>query len=111
MTNVVDIDVDRLYRYIGEHIKRRRTEAGLTQAQLAAQSGVLRTSIANVETARQKVPLDVLYRLCISLEIETRAILPPNEQASAQPIELNVNGVIREVPPKAAKLLERLLKE
>jgi len=111
MTNTVDIDEDRLYRYIGEQIKRHRTEAGLTQAQLAARSGVLRTSIANVETTRQKVPLDLLYRLCISLEIETRAILPLNEQAFAHPVELDVNGVIKEVPPKAARLLERLLKD
>jgi len=112
MTNAANIDEDRLYRYIGERIKRRRIEAGLTQAQLAERSSVLRTSIASIETARQKAPLHVLYRLCVGLEIDTRTILPPNSQLTDQQfVGVDVGGVIRNVPPKAAKVLERLLKE
>jgi len=110
MSNPIAIDEDRLYRSIGAQIKRKRVDAGWTQAQLAERAGVLRTTIANVETARQRAPLHVFYRLCSALEIETRAILPSNEQAAALPVEIDVDGVISEVPPKAAKLLERLLR-
>lgn len=112
MIDTVEIHQDRLYRFIGERLKRVRIEAGLTQAQLADRAGVLRSSIANAETARQKTPLHVLYRLCIGLEIETRSILPSNEHVTEpQPIEMDVEGVITEVPPKAAKVLEQLLRE
>ncbi len=101
-----------LYHLIGENVKRQRVKVDITQAQLADAVGVLRTSIANIEAGRQKLPLHLLYKLCIVLGVEVVDILPRN-MAISQPTttSINIDGVAKEVSPKTAEFLRQLLEE
>ena len=99
-----------LYNLIGEGVKQQRIRVGMTQVQLADAVGVLRTSIANIEAGRQKLPLHLLYKLCMELGVEVADILPNNTVVS-QPTTINTDGAPTEVPPKAAEFLKQLLGE
>lgn len=112
MSQVTEIDDEFLYRHVGEFVRRRRIAAGLTQAELAERAKVLRTSIANIEAGRQKAPLHVLYKLCVSLGVEARWMLPTNAEVTRmETVAMPLDGVVKQVPPKTAELLERLLRE
>ncbi|WP_167043145.1 XRE family transcriptional regulator [Salinibacterium sp. ZJ454] len=50
-------------RQVGEALRRRRLEAGLTQRQLAAQSGVPQPNIADYENGRRNPAAETLERL------------------------------------------------
>ena len=67
---------ERLYPLLGERLRRLRTRDRMTQAELAAQVGLERTSITNIEKGTQKVPLHVLYSLCQVFRIPLFELLP-----------------------------------
>ena len=69
-----------LYRRIGGAIKATRQARGLTQAQIADAVGVLRTSVANIEAGRQRLPIDLLYDIADALRCDPRELLPPTEE-------------------------------
>jgi transcriptional regulator with XRE-family HTH domain len=70
------IDEDRLYQYIGERLRDRRLELGLTQQDLARLVDLNRTSITGIERGTHKTPLHVLYLLLQQLKLEPEAVLP-----------------------------------
>lgn len=106
----MDVNETVLYNLIGESIKRQRVKVDLTQTQLAETVGVLRTSIANIEAGRQRLPLHLLYRLCMELGVEVADILPSNAVIS-QPTSVPTEGTPKEMPPKTAEFLKQLLEE
>jgi transcriptional regulator with XRE-family HTH domain len=102
-----DIDEAKLFALIGERIKQRRIDLGQTQAWLAKRVGMLRTSITNIETGRQKAPLHVIYALCNALEIDPLDILPrPSEvrRLDDEDVVIDARRVAR-IPRKAAEFL------
>jgi DNA-binding XRE family transcriptional regulator len=106
----VEVNETVLYRGIGNKLRQRRDDLKVTQGQLATEAGVKRTSITNIEAGRQKVPLQLLYKLCAALEIEVVDVLPTNSeitQPSTVPVVLD--GNVRHVPPKTAEALKQLL--
>lgn len=75
------IDEKRLYKVLGERLKYLRENQDfstdkLTQAKLADEVGLERTSITNIEKGNQKVPLHVLYKICAVLQIQINDLLP-----------------------------------
>ena len=70
------IDLFTLYEKIGEQLKQRRIELGFTQDFVADEVGVSRTSITNIEAGSQKLPLHLLYRICLILDLEPSNLLP-----------------------------------
>ena len=64
------------YKIIGERIQKKREKMGLSQEDLAAKVGLLRTSITNTEAGRQKIPLEGLYRIAEALEMEVKDLIP-----------------------------------
>lgn len=66
-----------IYRLLGLAVAARRMELGLTQAEVAAQIGLTRASLANIETGRQKVMLHHVYRLVTALKRESILDLLP----------------------------------
>lgn len=71
--------VDTLYRLIGRRIsylRSTRQPAPWSQARLAAEVGLARGSIANIEIGRQKPPLDTLWAIARALEVEPRLLFP-----------------------------------
>lgn len=104
------IDETLLYKEIGKCLKARRLALGLTQEQLADASGVLRTSITNLEAGRQKTPLHVLYELCAVLEIEIAELLPKRSEVSRkEAVSIEIGGRMAAVPPKSAEVLQKLM--
>lgn len=108
----MQIDEELLYQRIGERIKEWRSEAKLTQGQLAEAVGVLRTSITNIEAGRQKAPLHVLYELCTVLGAEVTELLPSRaDVVQTNEISIEIGGRVKTVPPKSADLIQQLLDE
>jgi transcriptional regulator with XRE-family HTH domain len=105
----MDIEVILLYQRLGENIRERRKEVGMTQSQLAAEAGVLRTSVTNIESGHQRAPLHLLFKICAALGVETSAMIPGNSEIvrpGAVPVE--VDGEVKLMPPKAAEALQHL---
>jgi transcriptional regulator with XRE-family HTH domain len=75
-----------LNRELGLRIKAARSNARLTQAQLADKSGVSRASIAIIERGRQSLPIHVVYRLCEALGIEVCDILPIHAEVAVRSV-------------------------
>ncbi|MFW5700489.1 MAG: helix-turn-helix domain-containing protein [Cyclobacteriaceae bacterium] len=65
-----------LYRILGERIKLRRAELGLSQDYLAKEINIGRTSISNIESGKHQVPLSTLYHISKVLDIDIHLILP-----------------------------------
>jgi transcriptional regulator with XRE-family HTH domain len=108
----MDINEGLLYEILGERLKQRRLEAGLTQAQLADAAGVLRTSVTNIEAGRQKPPLHLLYRMCVALDVEVSSILPPNEEVAGESaVPFGIYDDSDELPPQLAELFKGVGKE
>lgn len=72
-----------IYAAFGKAVSVRRKELGLTQAALAAQVGMSRASIANIESGRQNVLLHHVYSLAAALKFAKVSELlptPPKDQ-------------------------------
>lgn len=76
-----------LYRSIGRNVRVAREASDMTQEDVASAAGVLRTSIANIEAGRQRVPLHTLSRIADALQTPVSALLPreiaPDSKLSA----------------------------
>lgn len=75
------VDEKRLYQALGERLRAVRESQNsargkVTQARLAKEVGLERTSITNIERGNQKVPLHVLYRICEALQVPIGELLP-----------------------------------
>lgn len=68
---MVDIDMTE----IGKRIKELRSELGLSQAQLAEKIGVAQNTVAQYESGKSKISIDVLVNLAKVFEISTDYIL------------------------------------
>lgn len=71
------MDDMELYRLLGQNAARLRKAKGQTQAETAAQIGLTRASLANIETGRQKVLMHHVFRLANALECESILDLVP----------------------------------
>ncbi|GAA0719301.1 helix-turn-helix domain-containing protein [Dactylosporangium roseum] len=69
--------IDRFYADAGQRINRARRSAGLTQAQLAAAAGLTRSSVANVEAGRQRIPLHVLAGAAAAMRVDPGELFSP----------------------------------
>lgn len=104
-----NLDERQLYSLIGVRIKELRGQR--RQEQLAAAIGMLRTSVANIESGRQKTPLHVLYRVCAFLDVEPAVLLPSlTEVVTPQNLEVKINDETTKVTPKTAVAITELEK-
>lgn len=108
----MNIDHEALYNHIGAAFRQRREALRMTQTQLAANAGVLRTSIVNLEAGRQRVPLHTLYAICAALATELAVVLPPmHDIVVEEQLVLPIDGVNQVVPPRTAALVSELFGE
>src|SRR5688572_31187866 len=68
------------YEEVGRRIReaRKQRKPPLTQAELADQVALTRTSITNVEKGRQKFLLHTLADIATALQVEPASLLPPS---------------------------------
>lgn len=98
-----------LYEQIGREIKRARELHGLTQSELADRVGVTRTSISNLESGRQRVPIDTLFSICDVLGTEPRDILPTVEEARRMQRGYNVEDIRENFDQQSADWIFKLI--
>jgi transcriptional regulator with XRE-family HTH domain len=70
------VEVSPLYQAIGAAIKQARKELGLSQEDLAKIVQLTRTSITNLESGKQQVPLHTLYDIAAAIDHDVRELLP-----------------------------------
>ena len=71
------------YREVGQGIKRYRKIARRTQAQLAAEVGLSRASLANIEAGRQQVLVHHLFAIADALDLDSPTVLMLSPSTSA----------------------------
>lgn len=75
--------LDPIYAEIGSVIRKRRKNLKKTQATLAAELGMSRGSLANIEIGRQSVLVHQLYRFASALGLPVSDLLPPVVEAAS----------------------------
>ena len=68
--------MDGLYREFGKKFRKARSEADLTQAQVAKRVGLSRTSVTNIERGTQHISLHQLFLLASAVGCEPTDLLP-----------------------------------
>lgn len=76
-----------LYADVGNRIRERRDELGLTQQALASAVGLSRTSITNIEQGRQKLLINTLFDIAETLEVSIADLLPDSENGADDDVE------------------------
>jgi transcriptional regulator with XRE-family HTH domain len=66
----------QLYTEFGDRVRRRRTELGVLQSEVARRMGLSRASISNLEAGRQHPQLHQVYEIAGILQVEVGALLP-----------------------------------
>jgi len=113
------IDEQRLYLAVGGRLRALREQrpgsrGRLTQAELAKQVGLERTSITNIEKGAQKVPLHVLFRIGEALGVAVVDLLPAItdvQSATVATEEIVVGDQVQKVSPMVKQVLTSLLKQ
>jgi transcriptional regulator with XRE-family HTH domain len=68
--------MDGLYKEFGKKFRKARSEADLTQAQVAKRVGLSRTSITNIERGTQHIAMHQLFLLASAVGSEPADLLP-----------------------------------
>lgn len=96
----MSVDEELLYTLVGERVRRARQAAGLSQAKLARNLGMSRTSIVNIEAGRQHPPLHVLWDVADQLGTELSLLIPRAD-------EYRVNGAPVKLDPETIEKIEQ----
>lgn len=67
---------ERFYVELGQQIRRARNQRGCTQADLAVELGISRTSLTNIECGRQRMLVDQLVRTAEKLGVPLADLVP-----------------------------------
>lgn len=100
------INAKDVYKSFGQMLAKRRSEANLSQAALAKEIGLSRTSVTNIECGRQAVNLHTLYAIAGVLRRDISDLLPPPLSGTIEP-SLDV-PTLQGSRPKARLELNRL---
>lgn len=82
------MDEMEIYRQLGRNVARLRSDRGRTQAEIAAQIGLTRASLANIETGRQKVLMHHVFRLAKALDCDSILDLVPSSFEFSDDVQL-----------------------
>ena len=66
-----------IYGALAVRVRDRRAKLEMSQQQVAAVSGLTRSSIASIETGRQSVALHHVYAIARALDVSPQELLPP----------------------------------
>lgn len=69
------MNIEKIYKKLGKHIKEERTWRGITQVQLAKRIGISRPSLANIEVGRQRVFIHQFRKIEKGLGLEKNSLL------------------------------------
>jgi transcriptional regulator with XRE-family HTH domain len=72
-------------RAVGTLLQATRSRRGMTQEAVAEAIGVPRASYANLEAGRQRIPVDVIWRVAVVLGVSVVSLLPDPIYRPKQP--------------------------
>ena len=98
MAGIPDDAVDAFYVDVGRRIRDARLAKNVTQAHLAAHASMTRSSIANLEAGRQKIPLHILALIADALSVDPASLLPPISVAAEFEVSSVVDEKLAEAP-------------
>ena len=102
-----------IYKEVGRNIRVYRARAHRTQAQLAAEIGISRASLANIEAGRQKVLVHYLYTIADALGLESPDVLmptPSTPSADSADLPLPAEGLSRTQRQEVLRLMSGVMK-
>jgi transcriptional regulator with XRE-family HTH domain len=76
-------EIDTLYRIISERVRNARKRRGLNQQDLATRIGKDRTSVVNLESGKQKMPLHVLWSIAEHVGVTFHELIPTQDEIVA----------------------------
>jgi transcriptional regulator with XRE-family HTH domain len=102
-------DADGFYRKIGENIRTKRKERGVSQEGLAKAVGLKRPSMSNIEKGRQNILLHTFYDIAEALNCPAHALLPerPLPEPAKLPDLTSLSQTIREFVEAGIKTTEK----
>ena len=74
-------------RAVGILLQAARQKRGMTQEKVAEAIGVPRASYANLEAGRQRIPVDIIWRVAVVLGVSVVSLLPEPSYRSKQDSE------------------------
>jgi DNA-binding XRE family transcriptional regulator len=74
--DVMNFDREGFYREVGLRVQAVRKRARMTQGEVATDLCMPRATYANVERGRQRVPVDVVWRLAVLFNVPIHKLLP-----------------------------------
>jgi transcriptional regulator with XRE-family HTH domain len=72
----MSFDRDGFDKEVGLLLQAARKRREMTQEELAVEIGVQRASYANIEAGRQRVPLDIVWRVAVVLGVSIATLVP-----------------------------------
>ena len=100
---------DVFYRKVGENIRAKRKDRGLSQEGLAKAVGLKRPSMSNIEKGRQNILLHTFYDIADTLNVNSNALLP--ERLRPEPVNLpdltSLSKEVREFVEAGIKTTEK----
>lgn len=67
--------MDTLSKGVASLLRELRTKRNMTQDELAELIGVQRTSVSNIEKAKQNLSLELFCRICLALDENPNVVL------------------------------------
>ena len=100
---------DSFYKKIGENIRAKRKERGLSQEGLAKAVGLKRPSISNIEKGRQNILLHTFCDIVDTLDSSPNELLPERIRSGPHPMPdlTPYTKVVREFLEAALKPAEK----
>ena len=69
--------MESVYEIVGRNLSQIRQRQGLNQTELASRIKMTRASVSQIEKGKQRVSIEVLYKMAEALEVSVHDILPP----------------------------------
>ena len=79
MRSDLEARVDALYAHVGRRVREARRRGNVTQADLAEAIGLTRSSIANLEAGRQRIPVHLFVWIAEILDVAPHELLPGSD--------------------------------
>lgn len=78
MPEPTDEAIVSFYADLGRNIRDARVRTGSTQAQIGSRVAMTRSSIANIEAGRQRVPVHILSLIAAVLDVPADSLISPD---------------------------------
>lgn len=72
----MSFDKNGFYKSVGNLIKRQRNSANKTQDDIATVLNLNRASYANLESGRQRIPVDIIWKLSVFYNTPIKNLVP-----------------------------------